>query len=242
LTVIAPPGCILNARFPAATMSRYNTAAHIDAAISGCLAQAIPDRIMAQTGLQYTAKFYGRWPDGRAFGTMSIVGGGMGALGYKDGLTGTLFPSSASNCSVEVLEQRVPVVALEKEILTDSGGAGRWRGGCGQRVAYTLAPGQGTPVTISFSMRMIDHPAYGLLGGRSGGRGAMSLDGRALTRRDPELMDGCLVLQPGQVLRVDVGGGGGVGDPKKRDRALAASDLENEYISPDAAARDYGVG
>jgi len=234
--VVAPPGTVLSANFPAATMSRFNVGCYIEAALACCLADVLPNAVLAPTGIQFVCKFYGTGRDGEPFGLLSIIGGGMGALAHKDGCSATMFPSSASNCPIEILETRVPVLVREKRLRPDSGGAGRHRGGLGQRIVYTVAPGFDRPIMVSFNARMFEYPALGLSGGRPGKPLLLHLDDRRLGRDAPEMRAGLLVLRAGATLVVDTAGGGGFGAPGERDRALVEGDMRDGLVSPDAAS------
>lgn len=235
LRVVAPPGTVLSATFPAATMSRFNVGCYIEAALACCLADVVPDAVLAPTGIQFVSKFYGTGRDGEPFGLLSIIAGGMGALAHKDGCSVTMFPSSASNCPIEILETRVPILVREKRLRADSGGAGRRRGGLGQRIVYAVAPGFGQPITVSFNARMFEYPAQGLLGGQPGQPLAMYLDERRLFRDAPEMRDGLLIMRPDSTLVVETAGGGGFGDPNQRERALIDLDLRDGLVASGAA-------
>jgi N-methylhydantoinase B len=161
--------------------------------------------------------------------------GGMGAGEGRDGLNATAFPTNSGSGSVEAYEASCPVLIWRKDLLPDSGGAGRWRGGLGQEVELEVMSDE--PVRLSLIADRMKHPAEGLV---QGGAGAPALvakqDG---TKPHPK---GRSMLQPGDRLVMHYGGGGGYGDPRDRDPAALRRDVEDGYVTPEGARRDYGVG
>lgn len=169
---------------------------------------------------------------------VDICGGGLGAgVGY-DGADATDNPvSNCANTPVEALEadhRFARVIAYE--LIPDSGGAGRWRGGLGFRRVYEIL--EDGVVFSSYSDRFAT-AAEGLFGGGPGGHGAYIL------HRDGEMthlpMSLNIELRRGDVLETRYGGGGGFGDPLKRDRDAVRRDVAEGKVSSDAARERYGL-
>ncbi len=233
--VSAPLGSVLNSTPPAAVYSRTDIAQRLVDMIFAALAVTIPERVAAaSTGgtLLTTSGMHPR--TGRFYVYNEMHGGGMGARAGKDGLDGVQVNiTNTANLPIEALEAEHPVMVECYELVQDSGGPGRFRGG----------------MTMRRRVRMIDHaatisaggtnsvvPPFGLFGGLPGStarvelsRGAASLDRRAG------------ILEPGQSVGMIAAAGGGYGDPRERDRKLVLRDLREERISARAAVEIYGL-
>jgi N-methylhydantoinase B len=166
------------------------------------------------------------------FVQLYLFNGGTGATGVGDGADAMSMPVNCSNVPVEVMEARSPFLFERKELVVDSGGAGRFRGGLGQQVLVrNLAD-----ASLDFVPRScgrITHPPLGLRGGLPGGGGAMSIDGEPIDVRRAHRVG------PGQLVRVAIPGGGGFGDPADRPTEAIEADLAAGHISPHAATTDY---
>ena len=238
-TIRAPEGSILNATYPSAVSSRHLTGHCITSAVFGALAQVLPDTVIADSGStpQYISFFSGMDETMRPFSLMLFLSGGMGASSTEDGAHCSPFPSNPVPGSIEVAESVAPLVVWKKELLPDSGGAGRCRGGCGQDIVIEVTSPRRSE--LSMISERWDFPAEGLQGGWHGGRAgaARTAPGdRALPEK------GRTVLDPGDVIRLVTAGGGGFGKPEDRDVDLVAEDLRNELISDDTARDVYGLG
>ena len=96
------------------------------------------------------------------------MGGGQGGSEAGDGVSALLWPTSAANTSIELLEQRVPVLVTEKAYVPDSGGPGRHRGGLGQRVSVRKLDADGLPTLASVYPEGVGIAVPGLFGGKPG--------------------------------------------------------------------------
>jgi len=232
LRVTAPPGSILNALDPAPVASRHAIGHLLPSAIFAALAGALPGRLMAPGADPiWLSVWRGQDP---AF-TMTIFQvGGTGARPAKDGLSAVGFPSGVAGVPAEVIESLSPLVMLRRELRQDSGGAGAWRGGLGQFTDFTNRAGGRW--SVSGIVDRTKYPAPGILGGKPGLPGEFILDNGA--RPNPKAQ---IELGPGQVVHLNLPGGGGYGNPFKRDSELVRQDVIAGYVSPEAAARDYGV-
>jgi len=233
IRVIAPEGSFLNPKFPAAVKMKPSTGHYVPIAILNALADAGPEHMLAESGNKFLVYMSGRDERDVAFSDLMFVMGGMGARVTRDGLHCMSFPANSSNLPVEVLEQSLPVRVRRCALRPDSGGAGKYRGGCGQ--IYELESTSARPITIRAEHGKLATAPLGLRGGRPGAAGGLFLNGAPV----PDKM--ALTLNRGDVLRMEVPGAGGMYDPAGRDRDALARDLANGLITPAGAARDYGT-
>jgi N-methylhydantoinase B len=233
-TIVAPEGTILNARFPAPVMARSMSGHFVSSGVLLALADALPARVIADSGSCPGLRVSLRGIDahGRRFAQTLFPNGGMGAGSRSDGLCTTGFPTNAGGGSIEVLESVTPVIFWKRELLQDSGGPGRRRGGLGQRIEIESIADE--PVDAMFQFDRVDHPAAGLFGGLPGGRSKLALNGST-----PLPSKGRVTLKRGDRLNLDYAGGGGYGPPGERDAAAVAADLRDGFISEDAAKAIY---
>ena len=234
--VSAPEGSILNPRFPAPCSARQLIGHLLAGAIYKALAEALPDRVIAECGGAPTmrALFSGTDRQGDRFSQVLFASGGMGASPHRDGLPTTAFPTNVGAGSIEAFESVSPLVVWRKELRTDSGGAGRFRGGLGQECEIEVrSPG---PVRLSLLSDRRDHPAEGLLGGGPGAPAVIEFDDG--TRPHPKSRT---TAAPGARVRLLYAGGVGYGDPRGRDPAALREDVRNGYVSPAASRALYGA-
>lgn len=241
--LIAPEGSILNARHPASVRMRTRTGWYIHHALFKALAGVLPDRVMAAMGMIGGVIAYAPGQrEGERFHSWFFNGGGMGAGAETDGVSACIYPSSASNVPVELFEVAVPLLVEEKEFLTDSGGAGRQRGGLGQRMSFRLRGGFPGSATISIWLHSQNEPPFGLNDGGAGTPAEALLDGRVLGREERLARMGALTLDDASTLvSVDMAGGGGFGPPEERDPVLVWADVRDGLVSREQAADVYGV-
>jgi N-methylhydantoinase B len=230
--VSAPPGSILNALDPAPVASRQVIGHFIPSAIFAALSGAMPGRLMAPGA---DPIWLSVWRGQNPPFTLTIFQvGGTGARPTKDGLNAVGFPSGVAGVPAEVIESLSPVVMKQRQLRQDSGGPGTWRGGLGQLTEFTRR-GEGRWSVSSIADRTA-YAAPGLLGGQSGATGEVRLgDGTRLNAK--ALKD----LKEGEVVHVNLPGGGGYGDPMKRDVEKVRWDVIESYISPEEAEQRYGV-
>jgi N-methylhydantoinase B len=233
--VKAPEGSILNCRAPAPVASRHLIGHLLPGLIFGALEPALEGRLLASgaDSIWITVWRGSRAQTQSSFNITMFQSGGMGARKGKDGLNATGFPAAVAAVPTEVIETTTDLVQVERALLTDTGGAGRWRGGLGQRsrVRSTSA----LPWSVSVLAERTEHAAPGLDGGGPGARGSISVDGRPapgkrLTR-----------LAPDATVQLDLPGAGGVGNPRERAPEDVIADVADGYISIEAAAELYGV-
>ena len=233
--VTAPEGSILNALHPAPVGARHIIGHFLPGVIHGALAQAIPDKVLAQgADSLWNTQITGERGDGEPFTYVFFSGGGMGARPTGDGLSATAFPSGIRGVPAEVIESISPVVMHRREFRPDSEGPGRNRGGFGQEME--LGVRSDSPWVLSAMYDRTRCPAQGIQGGSPGAAGAVSTtDGRGLHPKRQQRMD----AEERVVLSLP--GGGGYGDPLEREPDLVARDVENGLVSAGRAREVYNV-
>jgi N-methylhydantoinase B len=160
-----------------------------------------------------------------------IVGGGMGGAPAADGLSAV--DTHGGNCgiiSAEVLESIGPLRVLKTELVPDSGGAGRHRGGLGVLRDFEMLGERGL-LTANSQQQRDDTAPWGFDGGQPGGKAAFVLNPGSAREEVLCAHITARVLRRGDVLRVVGAGGGGWGDPAQRDPARVARDRREGYIS-----------
>jgi N-methylhydantoinase B len=232
ISVFAPPGCILNALHPFATGGRHAMGHFVTPLVYGALAQALPDRVQAGSGMMNLINFQGMRRDERPFSTLYFAAGGYGALRNLDGWCTLPHPSNMATVPVEVWETLTHTTIESKRLLPDTGGPGQWRGGLGQEVILRNDTGH-LITTLGMGNRTM-FPARGLFGGGDGALRVHAIDGK------PVHAKGRNELAPGQRMRIVEAGGGGFGDPKARAPAAIAEDVAQGYVSRQAARDIYG--
>jgi N-methylhydantoinase B len=232
--IVAPPGSVVNALPPAAVYSRHEVAQRLADMMLAALAQAIPERVMAaSTGITVMTTSGTHPRTGRFYVYNESMGGGMGARAAQDGLDGVhMHLTNSANIPVEALESEHPLTVEAYELVQDSGGPGRFRGGMAIRRRLS-AVGHDATVNLGGPNNIV--PAWGLDGGLPGGLARIELaEGLTLTRRNGVIADG-------QWAASVTSGGGGYGDPRQRDREAVRRDLREERISARAARDIYGL-
>jgi N-methylhydantoinase B len=234
LVIKARPGTLLNCTAPAAVYSRHQTAQRVVDLILGALAPALPARVIAAAnGACAAAHFTGTDPaSGRIWIFPETIGGGSGARKTRDGLDAVhVHMTNTSNLPIEALETEYPISVLSYGLVTDSGGAGRTRGGMAISRVYRAD----TDCRLRIDGSRLHSRPWGLDGGLPGSAGFYRLDGQ------PTLLDrGMGPIRAGQVVEIISPGAGGYGPPAERSQAEVARDLAERRISQ-ATARDiYG--
>jgi N-methylhydantoinase B len=236
----APEGSVIHCRFPAAVAARMQIGHFLTEIVYRALAGVVPERVIAGSGGTPATMnvFYGKRGDGRPWHSVIIRGGGMGASAANDGYYDYIFPANGANTPVEILESDTPLIVERRELLPDSGGPGRMRGGLGRRVVFKIPEDEHAPqppVSLGIQSGRYRHPPEGLAGGRDGALATFQINGK---QGNPY---GLTQLQPGDEVTMDAAGGGGYGDPLERDPELVHRDVLGGYVSIEGAKRDYGV-
>ena len=235
IEVLAPRGSILNCTRPAPVSARHLIGHFVSQPLLTALSEILPDRVIANgsAGL-WNTMMDGMDENGREFAYVFFSAGGMGAAHDRDGLSATAFPSGIMGVPVEAIETAAPLLMHRRELRTDSGGPGRYRGGLGQVMEMEIITG--APANHSCMYDRTGNPAMGLHGGGPGAAGEVRLsDG---SRPHPKSH---YVLQPGQRVVLSLPGGGGFGSPLERDPQRVLADVKQGYISLESAEKDYAV-
>ena len=236
----APEGSVVNCKFPAAVAARLVIGHFITEIIYRALSKVLPDKVIAASGgtpAQMNV-FYGRRNNGRPWHSVIIRGGGMGAGSTNDGNYVYIFPANGANTPIEIFENDTPLIVENRELLTDSGGPGRMKGGLGQREVFRVPDDKYAPippVNLGIQAGRHIHPPEGLFGGKPGAKAQFLVNGSS---GNPF---GLTQLKPGDVVIIDAAGGGGFGNPLERDPEMVVSDVIEEYVSLEKAEEDYGV-
>ena len=237
IIVKAPEGCILNAPHPCAVVARSSIGHMLPDVVFGCLHKLLPGRVPAEgtsclwnlrlgAGHGITTRDPNTKLENTTFTAMSFHSGGAGARPNKDGLSATPFPSGVRNVPVEVLEAITPIVIWRKELRQNSGGAGQFRGGLGQRMV--VGNREKAEFAIFGTFDRVKNPARGRDGGKPGATGSLTLtSGKKLKGM------GRQVIPMGEELIIEMPGGGGYGNPKSRDRKKIMEDIRAGLISED---------
>jgi N-methylhydantoinase B len=235
----APSGTIVNPEFPAATGVRHAAAIRVNEALNGALAKAAPDLMPACNG-GVTIPVVLAEPTGPSGQRNVIVVepmiGGMGARKGHDGVDGR--DSSISNLAnnpVETVEADAGVEVVDYAVRPDSG---QWRGGDGLMLTFRVL-GDGASV-LGRGMERFRFQPYGVAGGRPGQSARTVLNLGRDGERELGKID-MLELKPGDLVTVMTPGGGGWGDPMRREPGAVLVDVRRGFVSAAAAEREYGV-
>lgn len=240
ISIEAPEGCLLNPRRPASVRGRNYLAHTIPELIFGALVEAVPERVIAPSGTApaWNQQIEGTTADGRKYAHFFPIRGGLGARPDRDGISCISFPTNVSTLQVEVLEAEAPLVIEKKEFRIDSGGPGRFRGGCGQEVTLRIREDMGAPngpVYVGIQGGRLGKPIDGYLNGGSGSPGSITLNG------DPIAAGRLWQLGPGDRIEYKTPGGGGLFEPSGRERSAVEQDVRDGLVSREAAKSVYGV-
>lgn len=240
-----PEGCILNAPHPYPVSVRHVIGHLLPDLMMGCLHQAVPNRVMAEGasslwnpplrgGSGVSGQSRGNKPVVSDFEIITFNSGGTGARPTRDGLDSTAFPSGVRTMPVEATENVAPLIIWRKELMPDTGGAGRTRGGMGQ--IMEIATKGDLEFAVNASFDRVVHAPKGREGGSDGANGRVALKSGKTLR-----VKGLQTIPDGNRLILQLPGGAGMGDPADRDPSLVARDVRDGLVSAEKARIDYKV-
>jgi N-methylhydantoinase B len=223
---------------PAAVAARGLTGFRIANALFGALAQVAPERVPACESGGDTGITIGGYDDQRrAFVFLEFLHGSWGGRPDRDGIDAcSSIVANFSNNPIEQLEAEFPLRIEQYAFVTDSGGAGKHRGGLAMIRDYRFLEREGALQLRTDRQRF---RPWGLAGGKPGAPSSNFLISREQTR--PLAAKEYLILHQGDVLRHTLAGAGGHGDPLERDPAWVAADVADGKVSGEQARLDYGV-
>jgi N-methylhydantoinase B len=241
-TCVAPEGTVVNPVFPAAVGMRSLTCARLRSLVFGAFARAVPERMPAAPAGN-SSILNVMTTDNRTHRTVlaaiNPVVGGAGGFPTRDGTNGSGADAAyLKNTPIEITETEVPIRITRYGLMPDSGGAGRWRGGLGTALDFTVfAPN--SRVTARNRDRCRFRP-WGTLGGKAGKPSDFVLNPGASNERVLGNID-TVTMDPGEVLHIHSPGGAGRGSPLDREAERVLRDVRYGYVSEAAAEAEYGV-
>jgi N-methylhydantoinase B len=228
IRVSAPEGSILNARFPAPVKARAKTTNNLNQVIFGALWPVFGPLSQASNG--------GIWPlvlkgseAGRKYLVDMLPYGGRGAMPELDGMHPVAYPTNSMITPCEVIESQAPIIFHQKALRPDTGAPGERRGGLGQTLTFEHVGH--SPMIFSLTPDRIVTQPHGFNGGDHADVGAVVINGQTIFRFP------AIELQPGDVVTLDIAGGGGFGRPQDRAPERMEHDLIHGYITPEGAKR-----
>jgi N-methylhydantoinase B len=204
----------------------------------GALAQVVPERVPAAgEGGNSVICISGLRPNRKPFIIVDMICGAWGGRPDKDGLEAVTNASqNLSNMPVEVMEAEHPVRVEEYAFVTDSCGAGKWRGGVGLRRSYRILA---TEALLQIRTDRVAFAPYGLAGGQPGGKSRNFIE--INKQRSPLPGKVTMTVPQDAVFTHEQAGAGGFGDASTRDPTLVLEDIRDGKISETYARRYYGA-
>jgi N-methylhydantoinase B len=237
--VVAPAGTVVHATPPAPVVGGWETQTRLTDVILKALAPALPERVPAGTkAMMCHAGFGGIDPrSGDYYCFLETLAGGYGGRSGRDGPDAVqTHGQNTENAPIEETERNYPVLITRYELVDDSGGAGKYRGGLGLRRDYLFSDHCATFTVLADRDR---EGPWGLFGGQPGRRAEYVLNPDGAARRLGSKIT--LELQPGDVVSYRTCGGGGYGKPEERDPQLVLRDVREGKVSLRQAREVYGV-
>lgn len=237
--MIAPIGTVVNCAPPGPVVGGWETQQRVTDVILKALSKAIPDRIPAGTKAMIChSGFGGRDPrTGEYYCFLETMAGGFGGRATSDGPDAVqTHGQNTENAPIEETEYNYPVYITRYELVNDSDGPGKHRGGLGLRRDYLF-----TDHEVSFTI-LADRDRWGpwgIFGGLPGRKASYILnpDGEAFELSSKKTVQ----LKPGDVVSYRTCGGGGYGPPKEREPSAVLNDVRNGKVSLDRAREIYRV-
>ena len=226
IAVRVPEGTLLNPRRPApVSAGNVETSMRNADLVLGALARLAPGRVPAQSGGSMNNVMIGGLDGtGRSWAFYETNGCGMGARPDADGIDGIhVHMTNTLNTPIEAIERTMPMLITAYEFAETSAGDGEFRGGSGLVRAFALRDGSATASLLAERHAVRPHGAEG---GGDGATGAHVFVGRDGSTRDLPAKTS-VAMEPGDAIIVRTAGGGGYGDPQRRDPAARARDADD---------------
>lgn len=240
VTLRIPEGCMMNPIRPAPVAGgNVETSQRNVDVLMRVFTQVLPEKVPAAgLGTMNNVCIGGISEDGAPWTFYETIGGGSGGRPGMDGVDGIhVNMTNTMNTPIEALEMYLPLRFEAYRLRANSGGAGKWRGGCGIERRWTLLAHR---ATLSILAERTKIQPWGLYGGNPGALGEYMLkhqDGSII-----KLPSKCTVsLEKGDTLIIKTPGGGGYGDPLERRPDLVLRDVLNGLVTPEASESDFGV-
>ena len=236
-----PEGALLNPRFPAPVNMYVRPSQVTTSVIMRLLAQALPGRAPAPgSAAGGSLSSAGRQPgSGRWYSQYEILNGGTGARPDGDGVSAMdELVVNVMNTPVEAIETEFPVRVERYELACDSGGPGTFRGGLGVRRQWRILADE---TSVNLRMDRFKFSSPGVFGAKPARASQALLNPGSNSERALTSKVAGLRLTRGDLLSVEFAGGGGWGDPYRRDVARVREDVVRGYVSLACAQEDYGV-
>jgi N-methylhydantoinase B len=233
------PRSLLCPESPAPVNNYMRVAVTTAEAIFDALGKAVPQARIAESssGANGTLS-YARGRRGYPQVQYELPAGAIGARPHKDGVSASkAHVANGGLTPIEIIETEFPVELIRFELIPDSGGAGRQRGGLAYVREYRFL---GDSTFSARGGQQLTAPV-GREGGHSGRRSTIVVNPGTPDERVVSAKDGTVRLGTGDVLRMEQAGAGGFGDPRTRPVELVLRDVQEGYVSPEAARAEYGV-
>jgi N-methylhydantoinase B len=237
VTLTFAPRTVTNAEPPAPVSNYQMVNLMLVDVILEALAKLNPGRAIAHSGASSALGIaWSKGRPGQSAMQYEIAGSAYGAGVGHDGVTATATHlSNLHTTPIEILESEFPCRITRFGLVPDSGGAGQWRGGLAMQREYELLES----ATVIRRFNKTRFPPQGLAGGKPGTRARFVV--RLGTRQEFETKASARVeMKAGERFLLQSAGGGGYGDPHRRDRAALARDVAEGYVTQAAAKKDYG--
>jgi N-methylhydantoinase B len=239
ITVVAPEASLVNPVYPGPVGARGITGYRMIDCLFGALAQAVPDKVTADTSGGASLPTIGGWHEGAPFVFCETVMGNWGGTATHDGQEGVAhLGANAANVPVEMVEVNHPLRIECYGFVPDTGGPGRFRGGLAIVRDYRLLADEAI-LTMRSDKR--EFPPHGLFGGHTGAPSLNVINPGTEDIVLPVLPTEPWPLRKGDVFRHIMAGGGGYGDPLERDPERVLDDFREDRITKDHAEKSYGV-
>ncbi len=237
---INPEGTLTNPRWPAPVNSYYGLMSVIYATVCKALVTFNPARAVASAGFGLGAMAIGHRYNraGKVPVQYELFVSAKGGTPEHDGNMGTVaMLNTTPYTPIEILETEYPVLIHRYEWLPDSAGAGRFRGGPGNRKVYEVLGDATLTLRLGHQFK---YSGWGILGGKAPPTARARLNPDTPRERPLRPLE-TVPLQAGDTFCVEMPGGGGYGDPYQREPERVLADVLDGYVTVEGAARDYGV-